>query len=194
MAVKHSRLSKTKNFGEDWVGVSCSQNYFNLISPIFDHLQHLKESNAKWSSVKNKKHNIYVPILNAFRDELLRINENNPHVPEKLVSYLLGRNDFYKVIRRAKRVEIYGFNINGNLNRSIHDKSLREVQKLKLPTEIIQFEYRPDSDTTLLLVCNEGWQISFRIHSAESMVIPSLKFDTNLIGQPPSLYSHHITY
>ncbi|MDR2122992.1 MAG: HaeIII family restriction endonuclease [Flavobacteriaceae bacterium] len=33
-----------------------------------------------------------------------------------------------------------------------------------------------------------------RIHNASTKVEPSLKFDINLIGQPQSLYSHHLNW
>ena len=35
---------------------------------------------------------------------------------------------------------------------------------------------------------DNGWQISFRIHSASSKVEPSLKFDIQLVGQPIVLF------
>ncbi len=57
---------------------------------------------------------------------------------------------------------------------------------------IIELSFKPNSTDTLFLICDEGWQISFRIHNASSKVEPSLKFDINLIGQPPALYTHHI--
>ncbi|MDB5226293.1 MAG: restriction endonuclease [Bacteroidota bacterium] len=193
-ALKHSRLSNIKDFGKDWVGVKCRSDYFSQINPIFRELQYLKGKNELWKNVTNKHTLIYMPVLNAFKEELLFINKNNPYIPEALVSYLLGKHDFYKVIKGKKRVEILGFNINGTLNRTIKNKPLNEVQRLKLPTEIIRFEYKPNSRTTLLLVCNEGWQISFRLHSAETAVVASLKFDSKLIGHPESLYSHHISY
>ncbi len=42
--------------------------------------------------------------------------------------------------------------------------------------------------TTLLVTMNEGWQISFRIHSASSRIEPSLKFDINLVSASQSLF------
>ncbi|MBQ2189647.1 MAG: HaeIII family restriction endonuclease [Paludibacteraceae bacterium] len=35
--VKHSRLGRTLDFGEQWVGVPCSQQYWDDIKPIFDY-------------------------------------------------------------------------------------------------------------------------------------------------------------
>lgn len=40
-AVKHSRLSQKIDFGEKWLGVPCSQNYFQEIKPIFDMLKEI---------------------------------------------------------------------------------------------------------------------------------------------------------
>ena len=47
------------------------------------------------------------------------------------------------------------------------------------------------SQTTIHIVCDQGWEISARIHSARTRVETSLKFDINLIGVPPNLYSQH---
>ena len=193
-AVKHSRLSATKDFGLDWVGVSCSKEYFQEIAPIFSEMQKLKEAGAYWRELPKKHETYYKPVLNAFLSEVLAINSTDDTTPSKLVQYLLGRNDFYKVIKTRKAVEVLGFNMSGTLNLGINSKPMRTVNKLKLPTEIIRFSYKPNSTDTVLLVCNEGWQISFRIHSAKSLVEPSLKFDINLVGHPESLYTHHLEY
>lgn len=49
-----------------------------------------------------------------------------------------------------------------------------------------------DSLTTLNMVLDGGWSISFRIHNAEKKVVPSLKFDINLTGNPPVLFTQHL--
>lgn len=53
-AVKHSRLSQKINFGKKWLGVSCSNNYFKEINPIFNILVDLraKDKSTKWTSIK----------------------------------------------------------------------------------------------------------------------------------------------
>ncbi|CAN0052520.1 unnamed protein product, partial [Chrysoparadoxa australica] len=57
---------------------------------------------------------------------------------------------------------------------------------------LIEVVYQGDSSTTLIVSLNEGWQISFRIHSAKSTVEPSLKFDINLISTPHRLFTNHL--
>ncbi len=42
------------------------------------------------------------------------------------------------------------------------------------------------------MVLDEGWQISFRIHNASTLIEPSLKFDIQLIGNPPVLFTQHL--
>lgn len=195
-AVKHSRLSLNIDFGEKWLGVPCSQNYFAEIKPIFDMLADLKakDKSTKWTSIENMHEVVYVPILNAFRKELLRLDKENPNiVAENLVQYLIGNEDFYKVIKGKKKVEIQAYNLNGSLNLPFESiKPKAKIPKLKLPTRLIEIVYQDNSTTTLLVSLNEGWQISFRIHNASSRVEPSLKFDINLVSAPHTLFTNHI--
>lgn len=195
-AVKHSRLSLNIDFGEKWLGVPCSQNYFDEIKPIFDMLANLKASDksTKWTSIENMHQVVYIPILNAFRKELLRLDKENPNiVAENLVQYLIGNEDFYKVIKGNKKVEIQAYNLSGTLNLPFENvKPKARIPKLKLPSRLIEIVYQDNSTTTLLVSLNEGWQISFRIHNASSRVEPSLKFDINLVSAPHTLFTNHI--
>ena len=195
-AVKHSRLSNNINFGEKWLGVSCSDNYFKEINPIFTMLADLraKDRSIKWTSIQNMHQVVYVPILDAFRKELIRLDkENQSIIAENLVQYLIGNKDFYKVIKGNKRVEIQAYNLHGTLNLQYEKvKPKAKIPKLKLPTRLIEIVYQESSTTTLLVSLNEGWQISFRIHNASSRVEPSLKFDINLVSAPHTLFTNHI--
>jgi len=97
-AVKHSRLSRTIDFGELWFGIPCSESYFVEINPLFDELEELREQGELWRNISNKEERFYVPLLEAFIRELERLNQNNQGViPERLLHYLLGRNDFIKL-------------------------------------------------------------------------------------------------
>lgn len=195
-AVKHSRLSMNIDFGKKWLGVPCSSNYFAEIQSVFEMLEELKkkDSSTKWTSIEKMHEKVYIPILNAFRKELIRLDKANPSiVAENLVQYLIGNKDFYKVIKGNKKVEIQAYNLNGTLNLPFgHKKPKAKIQKLKLPSRLIEIVYQENSSTTLLVSLNEGWQISFRIHNASSRVEPSLKFDINLVSAPYSLFATHI--
>lgn len=193
-AVKHSRLSANINFGESWLGTPCSQAYFNEIMPLFQELQDLKENGVYWRDIPDKEERFYIPLLEAFMHELERLNNNySISIPERLLNYLLGRNDFYKVITLDNRrvTQIQAFNIYGTLNRNAGSiRSIINIPKLAMPTRFYDIAFRPGSRNTLLIALDNGWTISLRIHNASSRVEPSLKFDVKLIGVPPSLYGH----
>lgn len=198
-AVKHSRLSQTIDFGNSWFGRPCSQEYFKEIEPIFDRLADLRrqgeDSNAPvlWRDIPDKESKIYIPILNAFLKELKRLDDSYPdEIPAKLVKYLLGGYDFYKVItddaRRCTRVEIVSFN--GTLNKPAEGiETLVRVPALKLPKHLYHMGIIHDSNNTIGIFCDEGWQFSMRIHNASSRVEPSLKFDIRLISSPSNAYA-----
>lgn len=195
-AVKHSRLSPGIDFGNKWLGLHCSDEYFAEIKPIFDMLAEIRENDptAKWDVIENMHEKVYVPVLTAFRKELMRLDKENPNiVPAKLVQYLIGNEDFYKVIRGRNKVEIQAYNLHGTLNQTASEiKPKAKIPKVKLPNRLIEVVYKGESSTTLIVSLNIGWQISFRIHSAKSTVEPSLKFDINLISSPHTLFTNHI--
>lgn len=185
-AIKHSRLSSTINFGKDWFGIPVSNLYFDEITPIFNELRDLQRQGLKWRNLANKAERFYLPVLNAFQDEITRLANFSPTlVPSGMVKYLIGNHDYYKIIKENGSVSIISFNL---------DNSLGWGRKLQLPDELIQITLKPRSKTTLLATFNHGWQISFRIHNASTMVEPSLKFDIQPVGYPSSLSRHTIQY
>lgn len=197
-AVKHSRLSNDIDFGEKWLGIPCSKTYFNEIKPVFDELaKHRKQSEAtqKWETLGDYHATVYTPILNAFMKELFRLDSDNQGlVAQKLVEYLIGNQDFYKVIKGDKKVEIQAYNLHGTLNLPFESiKPKFKIPRLKLPNRLIEIVFRDNSSTTLLVTLSEGWQISFRIHNASSRIEPSLKFDINLVSAPHSLFVNHLS-
>lgn len=194
-AVKHSRLSPNINFGQAWFGIPCSPQYFEEINSMFDELKELKSKNVLWRDIENKEQRYYVPLLEAFMRELKKLDAENPGViPGRLLSYLLGVNDFYKVITDDKRevTKIQVYNLYGTLNRSAGKVRPQErIPQLVMPQRFFDVNFKPNSYNTIHVVCDGGWTISMRIHNASSKVEPSLKFDVNLLGVPPTLYTHH---
>ncbi|WP_104714286.1 HaeIII family restriction endonuclease [Helicobacter cetorum] len=189
-AVKHSRLSKDLDFGQKWLGIGVSQNYKDTIKPLFEKLENAKRENMLWRNFPNKEQKIYVPLLQAFKEEVLRIHENTKNkVPQKMVEYLLGKYDFYKAIllERERKTKLEAYHFNNTLNRSVKNKPKRIIPLSKLPTRIIHFDFKPKSFNTLELILDEGWSFSLRIHNASSKVEPSLKFDIKLLSMPVSV-------
>ena len=127
-----------------------------------------------------------MPVLQAFQTEMQSLFQSQPHeVAKGLVKYLLGKYDYYKAIKENGTVSIMSFNIDG---------TLKWGSKIPLPTLIVNISQKPESETTLFMFFDKGWQISFRIHNASTFVEPSLKFDINIIGLPSTLSRQVISY
>ena len=192
-AVKHSRLSKVLDFGEKWYGIKCSDKYWEDIKPIFDYLEDEKSKETKWRDLPNKEDDVYLPLLNAFKDEIDR--QNNVYgkdIPKLMVEYLLGEFDFYKVIGIDSKqlTQVQSYNLRGTLNKDgIKRKRTIKLPIASLPTRIVSLEFRPGSKNTLELYLDRGWQFSFRIHNASTKVESSLKFDIQIIGMPTTIIS-----
>src|SRR6185312_1789441 len=113
-AVKHSRLSDNIDFGKLWLGINCSREYFVEVTKIFGELRQLMQNAKtqkeilKWKNLPRKQERFYKPILESFTKELQKLNQENPEVPARLLEYLIGRNDFYKVIKIGKQTTIQG--------------------------------------------------------------------------------------
>ncbi|HOF33062.1 MAG TPA: HaeIII family restriction endonuclease [Spirochaetota bacterium] len=197
-AVKHSRLSNDIDFGDKWLGVNCSSEYFENVAPVFDLLKKIKidsKSTQKWDTLGNYHESIYKPILEAFRNELLKLySMNKKQVASRMIEYLVGNKDFYKVIRSTNHIEIQAFNLHGTLNLPFKDKFPKFVTPIVgLPDQIIDVQFKENSLTTIIVKFNKGWELSFRIHNASSRIEPSLKFDINLLSAPHTLFKNTLS-
>ncbi len=191
-AVKHSRLSPTIDFGEKWFGVACSEKYWNSVNPIFEYLKEQKKNGLKWSELDDKENDVYIPLLNAFVSEINDSYNAHNEIPRKMVEYLLGEFDFYKVISvdNKKVTQIQTYNLRGTLNQPSKTGNAKiSVPVSSLPTRIISLDFKPGSTNTVELYMDNGWQFSFRIHNASTKVETSLKFDVQIIGMPATIIS-----
>lgn len=191
-AVKHSRIGRNLDFGKKWFGVPCSENYWNNIKPVFDYLAEQITQNKNWNELTTKNTDVYIPLLHAFMNEIKESTRQNPNVPQKMVEYLLGEFDFYKVISiDSKRItQIQSYNLHGNLNKSTRTINPKiKIPVVMLPTRIVSFDFKPNSSNTVELYMDGGWQFNFRIHNASTKVEQSLKFDIQIIGMPTTIIS-----
>lgn len=189
-AAKHSRLSPKIDFGAKWYGLPCDDSYWNVIRPIFTRLQSLKEEKVAWHDMTDKEDSVYLPIVDAFIKEMNRAYKADSTIPARLISYLLGIRDFYKVVAIDKKqlTEFQFFNLRGELNKDgKKTKATLIIPKADLPTEIIFLRFKPNSKSTAELYLNNGWSLSFRIHNASTIVEPSLKFDIQFLGVPANI-------
>lgn len=196
-AVKHSRLSDKIDFGKEWLDIPCSDTYLTEARKIFGRLRKIRDDSkaggkpAKWNVLKSKEDECYLPILNAFIEELQSMDKQHPkEIPARMINYLLGNVDFYKVIAnesgRYTKIEV--FNIGGTLNNKYKKRQpLLAAPKVKLPTKFYEIGFKDNSKNTLNVVCDEGWNLTMRIHNASSKIEPSLKFDIQLIATPSAV-------
>ena len=180
-AMKHSRLSGILDFVKEW-GINpegCSDRYWEEINPIFEKLYRLKEREIKWRELENKIEEFYLPILSAWQNEIELQNRQYPQTAQRIVKYLVGNFDFYKIIRKGENfIELQAWNFNNSL----------QVPLTNYPDRIIEIAAKKNSNTTKEITFDGGYQIKFRIHSATTDVEPSLKFDVTAIGVPATLY------
>jgi hypothetical protein len=190
-AFKHQRLSATIDFVKEWgLGAHCSTAYWDAIKPIFAELRSIRaksQGNATWANLGDYQTKFYLPVLQAWKDEMLRISDatepNAGKVAQGLCRYIIGRVDFWKVVARSKEVKLFAFNSNHSL----------ATKKTKLPDRILGIDNFDGSQYSLSVRMNEGYQFNFRIHNASSKVEPSLKFDVQSQGLPPQVHQHDIS-
>lgn len=111
-------------------------------------------------------------------------------LPKRLISYLLGIRDFYKVVVIDKKriTEFQSFNLRGEMNKNgKHTKATILIPVAELPDEIVALKFKTNSTNTVELYLNNGWSLSFRIHNASTLVEPSLKFDIQFLGVPSNI-------
>lgn len=199
-AVKHSRLSMTIDFGEKWLGYKVSETYWKDIEPVFKELVQYRKDGWSWEDMgASKFSDVYVPLLDSFMSELKRLDAKYQDVPSRLVKYLIGEKPFYKIIKDDAEhvIVVKAFNVESGLNKPVNGvKPMYRTKSIDLPSRIVEIDYmnkgEEKNDNTLDLIMDGGWEISFRIHNASTMVEPSLKFDVRLLGNPPVLFTQYI--
>ena len=191
-ALKHPRITEAKDFGRDWVGYACSNEFLDAMTVVIEPLMRYGENGVKWNTIANKHDLYYVPILQAYLDELVRMCAEHDDVPEKLLSYFFGSHDFYKVIMKEsdKTTTIEGFNMHGTLNLpSGQTRAITRVARLNMPTRLIEARFKENSKTTIILTFDHGWTVSMRLHNKDSVAKPtSLAWDVQLDGLPPETF------
>ena len=190
--LRHPRITEDKDFGADWIGVHCSREFMNEITPIINSLIENGKNEILWSQIDQKWDRYYVPILTAYLKEIRRMCNENATVPEKLLSYFFGANDFYKVIMKSgsRTTTVEGFNMHGTLNAACgKTKAMTKVSVIKMPTRLLDAAFKAGTKTTIILTFDGGWSISMRLHNKDKVAKPtSLAWEVNLEGLPPSTY------
>jgi len=186
-AVKHPRLSDQLDFGKAWAECPVSSAYWKHVRPVFARLRKMSDESggtARFADMPDKADSIYTPVLNAFEDEMVRLCEDSSkQFVRQMFVYLLGKYDYYKVVKENGTVAIQSINIHGTLLWG---------RRCIIPKQLDQIGRKRGSRDTLLMAFDGGWLLSFRLHNADSKITPSLKFDVQFIGVPHLLSRHEI--
>lgn len=193
-SAKHNRLSEHIDFGDKWYGYPCSEDYWLKVNPVFNFLKEQKKFGKKWSDMPNKTNAVYIPMLDAFISEIKRANAAIANLPQKLVEYLIGEYDFYKVISldADRKTKIQPYNLHGGLTKQSVSKTTNSLPIVMPPRQINGLGYKPGSKTTIEIYMDRGWQLTLRIHNASTIVEPSLKFDIKLLGTPITITENEV--
>lgn len=177
-ATKAPRISHTNEWGENWYGVPCSEQYKAETAAIWQRLGELKKQGAYWRDLEDKDSAVYSPLLSAFMDELKRNAD-----PMRLFSFLVAEKDFYKVIKENGHLLIQSFNMNGTLDWGN-----------PVPKPLHHMLLTRESSIRVELTLGDGWALNLRIHNATSKVETSLKFDAVLTGTHYNMSDYQVAY
>ena len=186
-AVKHSRLGHVLDFGKEWYGIPCSEQYWSDVNPVFAMLNREKLRGTYWSDLTDKENDVYIPLLQAFLKEVKRVYQLDSNIAVRMFEYLVGIKDYHKIVSvdNQRITLVSSFNLHGSLNLPSEARASEfDILQAELPTEIINMRLKPGSGNTAQIYMDNGWAFSFRIHSASSLVQPSLKFDVQFISAP----------
>ena len=201
-AVKHSRLSPTVDFGREWFESACSSEYMAAIARVFAQVDKWKrEGVTAWRELgETKEKRVYVPLLEAFKDEMTRLfREDQRRAAENLIKYLIGREPFYKVVKQDRNamVVMKAFNFAPGLGMTYNGvRPDCRPAVIPMPSRMVELDFsekrRGTQVNSVTLIMNRGWQVDFRIHSGDGPVVESMKFDIQLVGNPPVLFTQHV--
>lgn len=199
-AVKHPRITEDLDFAKEWTKgkFKCSDEFLRKMEMIQKQIEQYQQKYNTWSEVNDKMDTIYLPIVQAFVEELRRLGvvavdadddqrEKASEFSKVFFEYMFGTQDFYKFIKddKARATTVYPYNMHGSLMKTYKGvKNEQAVPCVTMPEEIVEVRMKPKSKTTLEIYFDQ-WIISMRLHNADSSIRrTSLKFDVQIKAQP----------
>ena len=90
-------------------------------------------------------------------DEVERAYAKDADVPRKMVEYLVGVKDYYKIVSKDKQrlTVIHTFNMHKTLNQETPDcAKVQVVPEVEWPTKMLGLQFRNGSQNTFLISAN----------------------------------------
>ena len=204
-AVKHPRITEVPDFAKEWTKgeFSCSEEFLDKMEKVQKVIEEYQEKYSTWSEVEEKKEKVYLPIVEAFVEEIRRLGmaskeagdeqrKNASKFAKLFFEYMFGTRDFYKFVKndKAQATTVYPYNMHGSLMKTYKGiKNNQAVPCVTMPNEIVEVRIKPRSQTTLEVYFDQ-WIISMRLHNADSAIKKtSLKFDVQIKAQPKKVMS-----
>ena len=74
-AVKHPRITEVPDFAKEWTKgeFSCSEEFLDKMEKVQKVIEEYQEKYSTWSEVEEKKEKVYLPIVEAFVEEIRRL-------------------------------------------------------------------------------------------------------------------------
>ena len=189
-AIKHQRvgLTRTSDFISNWTNghFECSKEFQQSIGVIEDLLDTYSKQDTWKTCFPNISKQIYAPVIKSIYKEL-ELLKDNPEFVASFFDFLLGTEDFYKVMSfdNEQYTQVSVFNFNGSLNKNSPNLSPdRSIRKTPKPDKILSLWH---DDSYIRIYFDDGWTIKMRIHNASSRIEKSLKFDAQLEGVPATM-------
>lgn len=202
--VRHVRLLAGGNaysvphiidIGKAWFGIAASDNYYRQMQPVIEHMRAMH--NMPISDVyKDKVVELYAPVLETVKQEIVDICTKHPDAPERLMKHFFCKNDFYEItpIANSESIKISAYNLQGNLGAEGNLK----ISRIAYPTELIEVRQKELSSgalsrTTLNLVFDNGWYMELRLHTTGTKISGGvLMFDVRVTGVPYGIWQTQI--
>ncbi len=190
-------LSPETDLGEVWYGQPFSEEYWAEVRSVFERLEKEEALGMSREDPGEMGQDVSVPLLLAFRNEIVRVYEDDRGLPRKIVERFLERfRDFQNEARQIEKdagtkedglTVIERSSEVGNWNR-FRLGTARESELLpsdaELPTRIVHLDFADDGSTELEMILNNGWQLGFCVRNEGASAGSALLFDVELVGAP----------
>lgn len=183
------------DISKEWFDIPASETYYIEMQPVVDRLYKMRNMNIN-DVYKDKITELYAPVLEAVKQEIIRNCEQYPETPENLIKHFFCKKDFYQIvpIGNSESTKVVAYNIHGTLGKCLTP----EINRISYPTKLVEIRQKelPSkalSRTILHLVFDNGWNMEMRLHNTGMKIAGGvLMFDVRVTGIPHGVWQTQI--